>query len=95
MKQKLFFTTILIIGILLIVNLLANEFHVRVDLTDEKQYTLSKATKDILNELEEPVTIKAYFSKDLPPNIAKTRQDFQEMLVEYYMNLLIPMKMKV
>ncbi|MGE0770942.1 MAG: GldG family protein [Cyclobacteriaceae bacterium] len=83
MKQKLFFTTLLIIAILLVINLLANEFHFRVDLTDEQQYTLSQATREILMNLEEPVTIKAYFSEDLPPNIAKTRQDFQEMLVEY------------
>jgi gliding-associated putative ABC transporter substrate-binding component GldG len=83
MKQKLYITTILVIAILLVVNLLSNEFHLRFDLTDEKQYTLSQATKDILNDLEEPVTIKAYFSEDLPPNVIKARQDFQEMLVEY------------
>jgi len=83
MKQKLFITTTLIIGILLVINLLSNEFHFRVDLTDDRQYTLSPATRDILNSLEEPVTIKAYFSKNLPASIAKTRQDFQELLVEY------------
>ncbi len=83
MKQKLYITTSLIIGILLVVNLLSNEFHFRFDLTDDKQYTLSPATRDILNNLEEPVTIKAYFSKDLPASVAKTRQDFQELLVEY------------
>lgn len=83
MKQKLYITTILVIAILLVINLLSNEFHLRFDLTDEKQYTLSQATRDILNDLEEPVTIKAYFSEDLPPNVIKARQDFQEMLVEY------------
>ncbi len=83
MKQKLYLTTGLIIAILLVLNLLSNEFHLRFDLTDEKQYTLSEATKDILKNLEEPVTVKAYFSEDLPPNVIKARQDFQEMLVEY------------
>ncbi len=83
MKQKLYITTTLVIAILLVINLLSDEFHLRFDLTDEKQYTLSQATKDILNSLEEPVTVKAYFSEDLPPNIIKARQDFQEMLVEY------------
>lgn len=83
MKQKLYISTILIVSILLVLNLLSNEFHIRFDLTDERQYTLSQATKDILRNLEEPVTITAYFSKNLPPNIVKTRQDFQEMLVEY------------
>ncbi|MEQ9591153.1 MAG: GldG family protein, partial [Cyclobacteriaceae bacterium] len=83
MKQKLYTTAVLIVAILLVINLLSNEFHLRFDLTDERQYTLSEATRDILNEMEEPVTVKAYFSKDLPPNVIKTRQDFQEMLVEY------------
>ena len=83
MKQKLTITTTLVVAILLVVNLLANEFHLRLDFTDENQYTLSKATKDILKDLEEPVTIKAYFSENLPPHITKARQDFQEMLVEY------------
>lgn len=83
MKQKLYLTIGLIIAILLVLNLLSNEFHLRFDLTDEKQYTLSEATKDILKNLEEPVTVKAYFSEDLPPNVIKARQDFQEMLVEY------------
>lgn len=83
MKQKLFATTLLIIGIVLVINFLSNELHVRLDLTDDRQYTLSKATLDLLANLEEPVTIKAYFSKDLPPNIAQTRSDFQDLLVEY------------
>ena len=83
MKQKIYITTALLIGILLVVNLLSNEFHLRLDLTSENQFTLSNATQDILNDLEDPITVKAYFSKDLPPNIIKTRQDFQEMLIEY------------
>ncbi len=83
MKQKLYITTALLIGILFVLNLLSNEFHLRFDLTSERQYTLSDATLDILHNLEDPVTIKAYFSTDLPPNVVKTRQDFQEMLIEY------------
>lgn len=83
MKQKLYITTALLIGILLVLNLLSNEFHLRFDLTSEGQYTLSDATLDILDDLEDPVTVKAYFSTDLPPNVIKTRQDFQEMLIEY------------
>jgi len=83
MKQKLFATTLLVVGIVLVINFLSNELHGRLDLTDERQYTLSKATRDILDNLEEPVTIKAYFSKNLPPNIGQTRSDFQDLLVEY------------
>ena len=70
-------------GIVILLNVLSKQLFFRWDLTQGKQYTLSNATKDILRNLEDPVTIKAYFSKDLPPNVAKTKRDFQEMLIEY------------
>lgn len=82
MKNTL--TTIaLLFGILILVNVLSNQLFFRFDLTENNQYTLSKATKNILKELDDPVTISAYFSDNLPADIAKTKRDFQEMLVEY------------
>lgn len=83
MKSKLFTSAALIIGIVIVLNLLANEYHLRLDLTEDRQFTLSNATRKILNDLEEPVTIKAYFSKDLPPHVSKTRDDFQDLLIEF------------
>jgi gliding-associated putative ABC transporter substrate-binding component GldG len=81
--RNLSISVILVVGILILVNLLSEQFFFRLDLTEQKQYTLSGATKDILKELEEPVTVTAYFSKDLPSQLIKTRNDFREMLVEY------------
>ncbi|HEX5171842.1 MAG TPA: GldG family protein, partial [Cyclobacteriaceae bacterium] len=83
MKTSLLTTALLTIGIIVAVNLLGSEYHFRLDLTKDKQYTLSRATKDILKDIDDPVTIKAYFSKNLPANVAKTREDFQDMLIEY------------
>ncbi|HWA34103.1 MAG TPA: GldG family protein, partial [Cyclobacteriaceae bacterium] len=83
MNQKFVITTLLVIGILIVVNVLSSELHFRLDLTETHQYTLSRATLDILENLEEPVTVKAYFSRNLPAHIGKTRQDFQDLLVEY------------
>ena len=83
MNNNKYFTIILLAGILLLINILSNQFFFRVDLTEGKQYTLSKATKNILKDLDDPVMIKAYFSGELPPDIAKTKRDFQDLLVEY------------
>ena len=83
MKLKLYNSVILVVAIIIVLNLLANEYHVRLDLTEDRQYTLSHATRDILRNLEEPITVKAYFTANVPPEIARTRQDFQDMLVEY------------
>lgn len=68
---------------LVLVNLLSEKLFLRLDLTEDNRYTLSKATKDILRDLDETITITAYFSENLPADIAKTRQDFKEMLTEY------------
>ena len=76
-------TVLLIIAILIIINIIANQFYFRLDFSEGKQYTLSRATKDILKNLEEPVTVRAYFSDDLPPQLLKSRRDFEDMLVEY------------
>lgn len=76
-------SVLLIAGIVILLNVLARQVFFRLDVTQGKQYTLSKATKDILRDLEDPVTVQAYFSEDLPPHIASTRRDFQDMLIEY------------
>ncbi len=74
---------LLIAGILVMVNLLASRFFFRIDLTEDNRYTLSRATRDLLRELQEPVTVSAYFSEGLPPDIDKVRRDFRELLSEY------------
>lgn len=70
-------------GILVLLNLLATKYFFRLDFTEDKRYTLSDATINILNELKTPVTITAYFSEDLPPDITKTKRDFKDLLIEY------------
>ncbi len=37
----------------------------RVDFTEEKLFTISDATRKVLNKLEEPVTLRLYFSRSL------------------------------
>lgn len=85
-RKKVQTSILLVIGIIILVNLIVSRFFFRLDYTADQRYTLSKATKDILNQLTEPVTISAYFSEDLPPNIEQVRQDFRDMLVEYSSN---------
>ncbi len=72
-----------VIGIILLLNFLSREFFFRIDATKDKTYTLSKATRNILTELEEPITVTSYFTKDLPPQYAKTLSDFNDLLSEY------------
>lgn len=82
-RKKVQTTLILVFAIVILINLIGSRFFFRLDFTEDQRYTLSDATKDILNSLEEPVTINAYFSEDLPPDVAKVRTDFLDLLTEY------------
>jgi len=82
-RKKVQTSILLVIGIVFLLNIIAAKFFFRLDYTADQRYTLSQATKDILSQLNEPVTISAYFSEDLPPNIEQVRQDFRDMLIEY------------
>jgi gliding-associated putative ABC transporter substrate-binding component GldG len=82
-KKSLLPYILIVAGILILLNILASRFFFRIDFTEDNRYTLSNATKNILSGLNDPVTITAYFSEGLPPNIDKSRIDFKEMLSEY------------
>lgn len=82
-KQKIITSLLLLVGILIILNFLANKFFLRLDFTKGGQYTLSDATKNILKSLDEPVTVTAYFSENLPPDVAKVKSDMKDLLTEY------------
>jgi gliding-associated putative ABC transporter substrate-binding component GldG len=82
-KKSLLKFLLLITAILILVNVVSDSYFFRLDFTSDKRYTLSSATTDILKSIKEPITIKAYFSENLPPDVAKTKRDFRDLLIEY------------
>lgn len=61
----------------------------KVDLTEDKRYTLAEATKDFLGRLEEPVKLKLFYSRTASQSIpelqsfASTVQDFLREFVSH------------
>lgn len=82
-KSTIYTRVILVVGILVMINLLSEMWYARLDFTADKRYTLSLATKDILRDLDNVVTVTAYFTKNLPPQLVKARRDFEDLLTEY------------
>ncbi|HJW28419.1 MAG TPA: GldG family protein, partial [Saprospiraceae bacterium] len=75
---------LLVIGIVALVFLLSRQFFFRIDLTEDHEFTMSKATKSVLHNIQDPVDIKAYFTADLPADFERIKTDFQNLLVEYH-----------
>jgi ABC-type uncharacterized transport system involved in gliding motility auxiliary subunit len=72
-----------VVIVLSVLNFLSSRHFFRVDLTSEKEFTLSKATRDILENLEDVVNLRLYFSKDLPPALTMLKRDVDDVLAEY------------
>ncbi|MEO5995094.1 MAG: gliding motility-associated ABC transporter substrate-binding protein GldG [Chitinophagaceae bacterium] len=69
--------------ILAAINLLASVIHSRLDLTQEKRYTISQPTRKLLRNLEEPVTITLFLNGDMPAGFKKLANSASEMLQEF------------
>src|SRR5258705_1762941 len=66
--------------ILFAVNFLASAFHARFDLTKEKRYTLSKATKDLLKNLDDDISIDVFLKGEFPAGFRKLANSTDEFL---------------
>ena len=73
---------VIIFGILALINFLSTRRFIRADLTEDKRYTISNATKDVLDALDDIVTITVYFST-APAEVAQIRQNVRDLLDEY------------
>ena len=71
-----------LVAVLLTVNFLAAVFHSRFDLTKEKRYTLSKATKTLLGHLDDKLRVDVFFKGSYPAGFKKIVNSVQEFLEE-------------
>ncbi len=74
---------VLVAAILIVANMVNLNWFVRVDLTDDSIYSLSDASIRIVRDLDDPVTIKAFFSEDLPAPYGANRRFLKDKLDEY------------
>ncbi|MEX0747617.1 MAG: GldG family protein, partial [Rhodothermales bacterium] len=77
-------TTLLLVGlILIVVNLIGVNLFFRLDLTDDEVYSLSDASIRLVENLEDPVTLTAYFTENLPAPYGSNRRFLRDKLADY------------
>ncbi|RJP82420.1 MAG: hypothetical protein C4524_00695 [Candidatus Zixiibacteriota bacterium] len=75
--------TLLLLGILLVINLISTQIFTRVDLSEGKIYTLSKASRDLVRGLDDKVTAKAFFTPNLDPPYNGVETYLRDLLNDY------------
>lgn len=75
----------LLIGlvIIIIINQLIAKFPVRFDLTDEKRYSISEASEDLLKNLDDVVYVEVYLDGELPSGFKRLKKSIAEILDEF------------
>ena len=68
---------------IVLVNIVGITLFARFDLTANKVYSLSPVSKVVVATLTEPLTIKVFFTRDLPAPHNNTEQYLRDMLEEY------------
>ena len=81
-KSFIIFLGSLLIGLVLL-NLTSRDIFHRFDLTDNKMFSLSNSSESILKKVDDRLTIKVYFSDNLPNELGNTRRYLQDILEEY------------
>lgn len=83
MKNKIlqiFFVIATVVGL----NILANHFFFRLDLTEEKRFTINNATKNLLKNLDDEVYVKVYLTgKGIPAGFKRLENAVRETLDEF------------
>lgn len=84
-KKKKTLGWVVAIAALIGINVLASWVHFRVDLTEEKRYSLTPSTRALLQNLDDDLSIQVFLKGDFPAEFRKlsnTTEDFLQVLKE-------------
>ena len=81
LKSWLQFASV-VIGIIIIVSI-SSLIRVRIDLTEDKRFTLSEPTKKILSEIKNDIYIQVYLDGEIPIPLKRLKRSVAEMLDEF------------
>lgn len=82
-KRKDIFGLLLGLAILFLVNYIGSFAYLRLDLTSENRYSISKPTKELLENLDEDLFVQVYLEGDFPASFKRLRNETREMLDEF------------
>lgn len=82
-KKQYLLQLLLILGILLTLNVLSEYFHFSLDLTEEKKYTLSDATKRIVADVDDIIYVKVLLEGTFPAGFKRLQNSVKDILQEF------------
>lgn len=72
-----------LIAVLFVINVASDSFFKRFDLTQDKRYTLSQASLDILKNIESPLFVDVFLHGKFPGDIRRLQVETKQLLEEF------------
>ena len=67
----------------IVVNMVASHYFFRVDLTEEKRYSIKAPTRKLLENLDDDVFIEVFLAGDLNAGFKRLQRSIEELLNEF------------
>lgn len=74
---------LMVVAIVIILNVLSSYLYQRFDLTKEKRYTLSEASQQLAQKLDDKLYVKVYLDGELNPGFKRLRLAVKDMMEEF------------
>ncbi len=71
------------IAILALANYVLSSFYLRLDLTEDKRYSISEASKNIMKGLKSPIMVEVYLEGEFPAGFQRLQKSIRETLEEF------------
>ncbi len=73
-------TTLIVIAIFVVINIIAQYFYFKIDLTEDKRYTLTDSTKELLQSLDDVIYADVLLDGAFPAGFKRLQNSTEEML---------------
>jgi len=73
---------VLLLGILVLMNVISSFVFTRIDLTEDKRFTLSNNSKSLVSNLKDIVYVRVYLDGNFSPGFSRLQQSTREILDE-------------
>ncbi len=83
LKSQTLLRVVIVLVILILVNIISIRIFGRLDVTRNRVFSLSDASKELMRNLDDKVTVRAYFTEDLPAPYNNNRRTLLDELNEY------------
>lgn len=70
-------------GLLVLINILAHQVYTHIDLTEEKRYTLTKPTRELIKSIDDRIYVRVLLEGEFPAGFKRLRTATREMLDDF------------